>query len=89
MAPKNKGKKTKKDGDDDYWEKAGVSVANNNVAVAGDVSDDEPVTKSKGGGFAALMMDAGEEEEEDFGGLMVCLNAQDYIHSIYLVCDQS
>ncbi|KAK7471227.1 eukaryotic translation initiation factor 5B [Stygiomarasmius scandens] len=77
MAPKNKGKKSKKADDDDFWENAGESVANNNVsAPANDASDDEskPSGKPQGGfsSFAALNMDdaGGAEEEEDFGGLM-------------------
>jgi hypothetical protein len=56
-------------------EKAGESVANNNLdAPAGDPSDDDyKPTKQSGGGFAALMAEDGgaAEEDEDFGGLMV------------------
>lgn len=79
MAPKNKGKKGKKQDDDDFWENAGVSVANNNVAE--DASDGE-VAPKKGGfsGFAAAGLSVEEppdvpDEEEDFGGLMSTLKA--------------
>ncbi|KAK7051356.1 eukaryotic translation initiation factor 5B [Paramarasmius palmivorus] len=79
MAPKNKGKKGKKADDDDFWEKAGESVVNNNLdAPAGDASDDDyKPTKQSSGGFAALMMENGgaAEEEEDFGGLMSAIKA--------------
>ncbi|KAF8659526.1 hypothetical protein AX16_001825 [Volvariella volvacea WC 439] len=80
--PPKKGKKSKKD-DDDFWEKAGESVAQNNLASPGNLDDQDegPSTKPRGGfsGFAALQMDTGndapEEEEEDFGGLMSTLKA--------------
>ncbi|ESK87959.1 eukaryotic translation initiation factor 5b [Moniliophthora roreri MCA 2997] len=79
MAPKNKGKKGKKADDDDFWEKAGESVANNNLSVpAGDASDDDSKPAKKSGGFAALMTEdtgAAAEEEEDFGGLMSAIKA--------------
>ncbi len=63
-------------------DKAGTSVANNNVntvAAGGDASDDGlPAPKGKPGfsAFAAIGIDDGggaDEEEEDFGGLMVCV----------------
>ncbi|KZS94057.1 hypothetical protein SISNIDRAFT_56648 [Sistotremastrum niveocremeum HHB9708] len=74
MPPKNKGKKGKKGDDEDFWEKAGESVA----SKLKDVSlDDEPVPgparKSAFGGFAALSMTADapeEDEDEEQGGLM-------------------
>ncbi|KAI0662858.1 hypothetical protein C8Q70DRAFT_1042556 [Cubamyces menziesii] len=85
MAPKNKGKKGKKQDDDDFWEKAGTSVAGNNAAApvdAGDVSDDDFKPKGKAkpafSAFAALGLEeppADEEEEEDFGGLMSVIKA--------------
>ncbi|KAK0231376.1 hypothetical protein IW262DRAFT_1478609 [Armillaria fumosa] len=76
MAPKNaKGKKGKKNNDDDFWEKAGESVpANNIVNLTLKDDDDVPVT-SGGGGFVALTVDNGPEEEEDFGGLMSAIKA--------------
>ncbi|KAF7433580.1 hypothetical protein PC9H_005541 [Pleurotus ostreatus] len=78
MAPKTKGKKGKKT-DDDFWEKAGESVANNNVANgADDDVDDAPPVKPKFSAFAALGVEdtgAEPEEEEDFGGLMSALKA--------------
>ncbi|THV00551.1 hypothetical protein K435DRAFT_818286 [Dendrothele bispora CBS 962.96] len=84
MAPKNKGKKSKKATDDDFWENAGESVANNNAStINNDASDEDskPAQGSKGAfsGFAALNMndDTGPqgEEEEDFGGLMSAIKA--------------
>ncbi|EIW62251.1 translation initiation factor eIF5B [Trametes versicolor FP-101664 SS1] len=75
MAPKNKGKKGKKD-DDEFWEKAGTSVAGNNadsLADAGAGDDDfKPKGKSAISAFAALGLEdpPAEEEDEDFGGLM-------------------
>ncbi|KAG9219474.1 hypothetical protein CCMSSC00406_0005368 [Pleurotus cornucopiae] len=78
MAPKTKGKKGKKT-DDDFWEKAGESVANNNVLNgADDDVDDAPPVKPKVSAFAALGVEdtgAEPEEEEDFGGLMSALKA--------------
>ncbi|KAJ7265927.1 hypothetical protein B0H12DRAFT_1100146 [Mycena haematopus] len=79
MPPKNKGKKGKKGPEDDeYWEKAGETVAPKSPTP-----DDPPPSKSKVSfsGFAALDMgadDAGappEEEDEDFGGLMSVIKA--------------
>ncbi|EGO01474.1 hypothetical protein SERLA73DRAFT_158777 [Serpula lacrymans var. lacrymans S7.3] len=84
MAPKNKGKKGKAGNDDDYWDKAGVSVENNNASATGtaNVSDDENARPAKsGGGFSAFSMlqseDAGaaQDEDEDFGGLMSAIKA--------------
>ncbi|KAJ7179623.1 hypothetical protein C8R46DRAFT_1074294 [Mycena filopes] len=79
MPPKKaaKGKKGKKD-DEEYWDKAGETVA-----PATPVPDDPPASsKSKVSfaGFAALDMgadDAGAapEEDEDFGGLMSAIKA--------------
>ncbi|KZT20635.1 hypothetical protein NEOLEDRAFT_1151208 [Neolentinus lepideus HHB14362 ss-1] len=82
MAPKNKGKKGKKGDDDDYWESAGVSVANNNTEE--DVPDGEAAASSgmKGGfggfaSFGASVEDPPEipDDNEDFGGLMSTLKA--------------
>ncbi|CDO74198.1 hypothetical protein BN946_scf185043.g250 [Trametes cinnabarina] len=85
MAPKNKGKKGKKQDDDDFWENAGTSIAGNNVASpvdAGDASDDDIALKAKAkpsfSAFAALGLDeapADEEEDQDFGGLMSVIKA--------------
>ncbi|KAI0637635.1 hypothetical protein C8Q77DRAFT_378932 [Trametes polyzona] len=83
MAPKNKGKKGKKQDDDDFWEKAGTSVAGNNIESpvdAGAGSDDELKPKKGKSGlsaFAALGLEEppAEEEEEDFGGLMSVIKA--------------
>ena len=97
MAPKNKGKKGKKQDDDDFWceakrlpasccrangshsyrEKAGTSVAGNNVVSVDEQSeDDQSKTRSQGGfsAFADLGVEgvgAEDEDDEDFGGLMV------------------
>ena len=96
MAPKHKGKKSKKQDDDDYWcvhlivgrlhpcsdrsrayrEKAGTSVAGNNVDGPGDASGDEFASSQPKGAFSTFTS-LGEENadggaEEDFGGLMVC-----------------
>ncbi|KAF7354856.1 Tr-type G domain-containing protein [Mycena sanguinolenta] len=80
MPPKNKGKKGKKGAEDDeYWEKAGETVA-----PSSPTPDEAPASnksKMSFAGFAALDMgadDAGaapEEEEEDFGGLMSVIKA--------------
>ncbi|EKM59530.1 uncharacterized protein PHACADRAFT_250096 [Phanerochaete carnosa HHB-10118-sp] len=80
MAPKNKGKKGKKQDDDDFWENAGTSIAGNNLATNDDEGDDfVSQTKSRSGfsAFTAVGPEepAAEEEEEDFGGLMSVLKA--------------
>ncbi|KAI0761761.1 hypothetical protein BC629DRAFT_1584115 [Irpex lacteus] len=54
MAPKNKGKKGKKQDDDDFWETAGTSVAGNNLAAPGDASEDDAPSSQKAGGFSAF-----------------------------------
>ncbi|KAH8115780.1 hypothetical protein DFH11DRAFT_1688413 [Phellopilus nigrolimitatus] len=79
MAPKNKGKKGKKQ-DDDFWADAGEPVAGNNLTDVGGVpKDDAFVSKNEGSsGFAALGIDPGDvdmENEEDFGGLMAAIQA--------------
>ncbi|KAI0034407.1 hypothetical protein K488DRAFT_84025 [Vararia minispora EC-137] len=83
MAPKNKGKKGKKQDDDDFWEKAGQSGAGDNVPVVtteGAESEVGYAPQSKSSSFstfAALNVDDGNanEEEEDFGGLMSTIKA--------------
>ncbi|SJL01358.1 uncharacterized protein ARMOST_04678 [Armillaria ostoyae] len=76
MAPKNaKGKKGKKNDDDDFWDKAGESVPANNIVNLTLKDDDDDQVKSGSGGFAALAVDNGAEEEEDFGGLMSAIKA--------------
>ncbi|KAI0829268.1 hypothetical protein BC628DRAFT_1337291 [Trametes gibbosa] len=84
MAPKNKGKKGKKQDDDDFWDKAGTSVAGNNADSAidaGAASDDDSKSKGKGkstlSAFAALSLEEppAAEEDEDFGGLMSVIKA--------------
>ncbi|KAK0191521.1 hypothetical protein F5146DRAFT_1224243 [Armillaria mellea] len=77
MAPKNaKGKKGKKNNDDDFWEKAGESVPANDIVNLTLKDDDDVPVKSGGGGFGALAVDNGAtEEEEDFGGLMSAIKA--------------
>ncbi|KAI0070310.1 hypothetical protein K474DRAFT_1713450 [Panus rudis PR-1116 ss-1] len=85
MAPKNKGKKGKKQDDDDFWENAGTSIANNNVAAAGDASDDDLLARGKPkAGFSAFAAigieepadgDAQDEDGEDYGGLMSVIKA--------------
>ncbi|KAF8169499.1 hypothetical protein BJ912DRAFT_933806 [Pholiota molesta] len=56
MAPKNKGKKGGKKGDDDYWDKAGEEVAPNLATLNEAPQDDEPpfALKSKPLGFSAF-----------------------------------
>ncbi|KAI0938949.1 hypothetical protein AcV5_000495 [Taiwanofungus camphoratus] len=82
MAPKTKGKKGKKQDDDDFWEKAGTSIANNNTGTPLEASDDEFQSQKKSGGgfstFAALGADDGGAvaEDEDFGGLMSVIKAR-------------
>lgn len=82
MAPKNKGKKGKKQDDDDFWDKAGTSVANNNAtpppeAAEGPDDDFKPAKKSGFSAFAELGVDDGDAaaEDEDFGGLMSIIKA--------------
>ncbi|KAF5390428.1 hypothetical protein D9757_005219 [Collybiopsis confluens] len=85
MAPKSKAKKGKKVDDDDFWDKAGESVANNKLENVSDNEDDGPIKpKVKSSGFSAfaeLQMDDGGaeqqdvEEEQDFGGLMSAIKA--------------
>ncbi|KAI0773627.1 hypothetical protein C8Q74DRAFT_1265687 [Fomes fomentarius] len=60
MPPKNKGKKGKKQDDDDFWENAGTSISGNNLDAPADAGDDA---------------DDHVNEEEDFGGLMSVLKA--------------
>ncbi|KAL5637144.1 hypothetical protein ACGC1H_000957 [Rhizoctonia solani] len=80
MPPKGKGKKGKKQGDDEYWDQVGETVATNPLAssstkedVKGDAKEDAPV---KSGGFGSLdVADLGIDEEEDFGGLMSAIKA--------------
>ncbi|KAJ2918206.1 hypothetical protein MD484_g2161, partial [Candolleomyces efflorescens] len=78
MPPKNKGKKTKKGGDDDYWANAGESVAPAPAAQA-ESDNDNFVPKKQSGfsAFAALDADGPEipDENEDFGGLMSAIKA--------------
>ncbi|KAJ1308396.1 hypothetical protein OPQ81_004102 [Rhizoctonia solani] len=72
MPPKGKGKKGKKQDDDEYWDKVGESVAANPLASSS-ANDDAPA-QSKG--FGALdVADLGIDEEEDFGGLMSVIKA--------------
>ena len=59
----------------DCREKAGTSVAGNNIEMPADSYDGDhgPQTQSKVGfsDFAALDVEDGPAEDEDFGGLMV------------------
>ncbi|CAE6451660.1 unnamed protein product [Rhizoctonia solani] len=72
MPPKGKGKKGKKQDDDEYWEKMGESVAANPLASSS-AKDDAPAEPSR---FGALdVADLGIDEEEDFGGLMSVIKA--------------
>ncbi|KAG8763881.1 hypothetical protein FRC11_010001 [Ceratobasidium sp. 423] len=72
MPPKGKGKKGKKQDDDEYWDKVGESVAANPLASSS-AQDDAPANS---GGFGALdVADLGIDEEEDFGGLMSAIKA--------------
>ncbi|KAI9572429.1 hypothetical protein HD554DRAFT_2015076 [Boletus coccyginus] len=85
MPPKNKGKKAKRD-DEDYWDKVGQSVANNNLATQqiGDSDvDNAPIAEKPAfSAFNALSMqddgppEVDDLEDEDFGGLMATLKAQ-------------
>lgn len=85
MAPKNKGKKGKKqNADDDFWDKAGESVPSidpDSADRVGEGPEDEyrnkDAAKSAFSSFAALgTVDAeGQGDEEDFGGLMSALKA--------------
>ncbi|KAI0092481.1 hypothetical protein BDY19DRAFT_990199 [Irpex rosettiformis] len=79
MAPKNKGKKGKKQDDDDYWETAGTSVAGNNVDIPNDGLDNDTPKGNGARGFSAFsslgVEDTAVEEDEDFGGLMSAIKA--------------
>ncbi|PSR77061.1 hypothetical protein PHLCEN_2v8094 [Hermanssonia centrifuga] len=77
MAPKNKGKKGKKQEDDDFWEKAGTSVAGNNSGTPGDISENENEPRKEKVDFSVLGADIGAaaDEEEDYGGLMSAIKA--------------
>ncbi|KDQ65102.1 hypothetical protein JAAARDRAFT_117006 [Jaapia argillacea MUCL 33604] len=89
MPPKNKGKKSKKQDDDEFWEKAGESVSPNVLGspAGGDLSDEEVKPKGKAkAGFGGFSSFAGMEvddtpnpgdvdENEDFGGLMSVIKA--------------
>ncbi|KAL9712432.1 eukaryotic translation initiation factor 5B [Leucoagaricus gongylophorus] len=77
MAPKNKGKKGKKN-DDDYWEKAGETIEPS-MTISMNVSDNEggssPKPKNSFSAFSASIdpQDAGalEDDGDGGGGLMV------------------
>ncbi|KAH7344044.1 hypothetical protein B0J17DRAFT_645130 [Rhizoctonia solani] len=72
MPPKGKGKKSKKQDDDEYWDNVGESVTANPLASTS-TNDDAPAKPS---GFGALdVADLGIDEEEDFGGLMSVIKA--------------
>lgn len=71
MAPKNKGKKGKKQDDDDYWETAGTSVLDNNVKT--DLPD--PLSQAVTNESRVDTTTIADAEDEDFGGLMVCHHA--------------
>ncbi|KZO93745.1 hypothetical protein CALVIDRAFT_566224 [Calocera viscosa TUFC12733] len=83
MPPKNKGKKGKKQDDDDFWDKAGESVSPNVAASPPppppDDEEDYAPAKPKAGFSAFGMLDegggGGGEEDEDFGGLMSTIKA--------------
>ncbi|KAF8495216.1 hypothetical protein F5888DRAFT_1843837 [Russula emetica] len=82
MAPKNKGKKGKNADDDAFWDKAGTSVAGNDLASTAEASNEQDQSNAPQSGgvssFAALGMEDGSgqvDEEEDFGGLMSTLRA--------------
>ncbi|KAL4241296.1 translation initiation factor 5B [Abortiporus biennis] len=78
MAPKNKGKKGKKQDDDDFWDKAGTSVAGNNAGEFAAADDLPSQSKSSASLFASLGIEdsgAPEDGEEDFGGLMSVIKA--------------
>ncbi|RXW24243.1 hypothetical protein EST38_g1624 [Candolleomyces aberdarensis] len=82
MPPKNKGKKGKKGGDDDYWADAGEAVAPAPAAQGKEEESDNdssaPKPKAGFSAFAALADDGGPEipdENEDFGGLMSAIKA--------------
>ncbi|KAI0318112.1 hypothetical protein OF83DRAFT_1163613 [Amylostereum chailletii] len=80
MAPKNKGKKGKKGKkqDDEFWEKAGESVAGNNLEVsfaAGDEADGDSAVKGGFSSFTSLAVEAPPDDDEDLGGLMSTLKA--------------
>ncbi|CCO37330.1 Eukaryotic translation initiation factor 5B Short=eIF-5B [Rhizoctonia solani AG-1 IB] len=72
MPPKGKGKKGKKQDDDEYWDKVGETVDANPIASSSAV--DETPARSKG--FGSLdVADLDIDENEDFGGLMSAIKA--------------
>lgn len=72
MPPKGKGKKGKKQDDDEYWDKIGESVAPNPIASSSAMED----APTQSGGFGALdVADLEIDENQDFGGLMSAIKA--------------
>ncbi|CAE6404362.1 unnamed protein product [Rhizoctonia solani] len=72
MPPKGKGKKGKKQDDDEYWDKVGETVTTNPLASSS--ANDETPAQSKG--FGSLdVADLDMDENEDFGGLMSAIKA--------------
>lgn len=76
-----------------FREKAGESVANNNVLNGADDEVEDAPDKPKVSAFAALGVEdtgAEPEEEEDFGGLMVCTNHVLVRYNVVdLLCERS
>ncbi|KAB5593240.1 Translation initiation factor 5B [Ceratobasidium theobromae] len=71
MPPKGKGKKGKKQDDDEYWDNMGESAAPNPLVSSSKADDPAPSS-----GFGVL--DSGDfniDENEDFGGLMSVIKA--------------
>ncbi|KAG9092561.1 hypothetical protein FS749_015618 [Ceratobasidium sp. UAMH 11750] len=73
MPPKGKGKKGKKQDDDEYWDKVGEAAPANPLASS---TNEEAPKPSTSHGFGSLdVADLGIDENEDFGGLMSAIKA--------------
>ncbi|QRV72399.1 Elongation factor Tu GTP binding domain [Ceratobasidium sp. AG-Ba] len=74
MPPKGKGKKGKKQDDDEYWDKVGEAAPANPLASSAQDADPKSSAASRFGSLDAADLEI--DENEDFGGLMSTLKAQ-------------
>ncbi|KAG9097743.1 hypothetical protein FRC06_007224 [Ceratobasidium sp. 370] len=73
MPPKGKGKKGKKQDDDEYWDKIGEAPPANPLAS---ITNEDAPKSSTSHGFGSLdVADLEIDENEDFGGLMSAIKA--------------
>ncbi|KAG8858050.1 hypothetical protein FRB91_010524 [Serendipita sp. 411] len=75
MPPKAKGKKGKKQDDDDFWSNAGESLSTTDPVKTGAHvgADEDDAGPSNRHGFAGLDISAGEQDEEDPDSFMAML----------------